>query len=70
MLSSVLSAGDTKESAQLAGDKCRVRDRCARRLVREEEWIPGLYDYISISITSPEITDVALEQVAWPMYKV
>lgn len=30
---------------------------------------PGLNDYISISITSQEITDVALEQVAWPAYK-
>ena len=30
---------------------------------------PGLNDYISISITSLEITDVALEQVAWPAYK-
>lgn len=30
---------------------------------------PGLNDYISISITSQEITDVALEQVAWLAYK-
>lgn len=30
----------------------------------------GLNDFISISITSQEITDVDLEQVAWPAYKV
>lgn len=34
-----------------------------------KRWNPGLHDYISISITSLEITDVALEQVAWPVYK-
>lgn len=42
-------------------DGARVREKGDKN--------PGWNDYISISITSQEITDVTVEQVAWPTYK-